>query len=374
MGDRHLLMFFCGDVMMGRGVDQILPNAGDPQLMEPFMRDARAYVDLAEKVSGPIQAPVAFEWPWGDVLPLLDGLAPHLRVMNLETTITRSATFDPNKSVHYRMSPGNVAALAAARPDVCVLANNHVLDFGQAGLVETLDVLDRAGLATVGAGLDLDSATRPSVLTTRAGGRVAVLSFGARSSGIPPDWRAGPGRPGVVTGDLRGSAAAALIDRIASVKRAGMVVVVSVHWGGNWGYDVPAEQTDFARRMIDAGADVVHGHSSHHPRPVGVYRGRMILYGCGDLINDYEGISGHEEYRDELRLLYLARIEASTGALVRLWMLPMRSRRMRLERAAGADIAWLASKLDEVSADHGAGVAISTVRAPGGPMPALVLV
>ena len=97
--------------------------------------------------------------------------------------------------------------------------------------------------------------------------------------------------------------------------QAGDHVIVSIHWGGNWGYDIPREQETFAKTLIDqGGVDIVHGHSSHHPKRMEIYRGRLILYGAGDLINDYEGIGGYEEFRPELSLIYLPRLSASGAA------------------------------------------------------------
>lgn len=368
VGGTYVSLFLCGDVMLGRGVDQILPNAGDPQLIEPFMHDARAYVDLAEKANGPIPRPVGFDYPWGDALPVLDELAPDVRVVNLETSLTRSGEFDSGKSVHYRMSPGNLPALAAGRPDVCSLANNHTLDFGRSGLVETLGALSGAGLRWVGAGHDRDEAQRPAGIGTGTGARVLAFSVGTPSSGVPRGWEADGGLPGVDLVDLRGDGAASFADRISAAKRPGDVVVVSIHWGSNWGYDVPGEHVDLAHRLIDAGANVVHGHSSHHPRPVEVYRGRLILYGCGDFINDYEGIAGYEEYRDDLRLLYLAQVEAGSGALAELRMVPMRARNMRLEHATDDDTAWLAATMDQISADHGVRVRSASMSGLEGPL------
>ena len=144
-------MFLCGDVMPGRGVDQILPYPGDPELREEYLDDARTYVRLAERANGPIPYPVSFSWPWGDALEVLAATAPDVRVINLETSVTRSADFAPDKAVHYRMSPQNLACVTAIRPDACALANNHVLDFGRTGLAETLGVLAGAGLSAVGA-------------------------------------------------------------------------------------------------------------------------------------------------------------------------------------------------------------------------------
>jgi poly-gamma-glutamate capsule biosynthesis protein CapA/YwtB (metallophosphatase superfamily) len=134
VGDGVVTLFLCGDVMTGRGIDQVLPHPGDPELREAYVRDARAYVDLAERAHGPIPRPVSFGWPWGEALGMLADIGPDVRVINLETSITASGEFAPGKAVHYRMSPGNTGCVAAARPDACALANNHVLDFGHRGL------------------------------------------------------------------------------------------------------------------------------------------------------------------------------------------------------------------------------------------------
>jgi poly-gamma-glutamate capsule biosynthesis protein CapA/YwtB (metallophosphatase superfamily) len=336
--------------MLGRGVDQVLPHPGDPALREAYVRDARDYVALAEAVNGPVPRPVGYGWPWGDALHALARAAPDARVVNLETSVTRAGDFAPGKSVHYRMTPGNLPCLAAARPDVCVLANNHVLDFGRAGLAETLDALADAGLRTAGAGRDADAAWRPAAVPTADGrGRVLVYGFGTPSSGVPPDWAAGDDRPGVAfVPRLSEHGAHEIAERVRRERRPGDVVVASVHWGSNWGYAVPEDQIRFAHALIDTRAvDLVHGHSSHHPRPLEVYRDRLILYGCGDLINDYEGIAGYEEFRDELRLLCLAPLarDGTLAGAVRL--VPLRARRLRLDRASPAETAWLRTVLNE---------------------------
>ena len=354
MTDRLVTLFACGDVMPGRGIDQILPHPGDPELREDYASDANAYVRLAERVNGPIPRPVGFSWPWGDALPVVKETAPDVRVINLETSVTRSADFDPGKAVHYRMNPDNLPCVAAIRPDVCALANNHVLDFGQRGLRETLATLAGAGLATAGAGLDAAQAARPAAIPLPGGGRMLVLSCGTASSGIPPQWAATSARPGVnLLPGLSPAAADALAARARSVRQGGDLVVVSVHWGSNWGYGVHSDQVAFARRLIDGGVDLIHGHSSHHPRPIEVYRGKLVLYGCGDCIDDYEGITGYQEYRDDLRLLYFASLAPGTGELAALTMVPMQARNMRLRHASAADSRWLAATLGRISREFG---------------------
>ena len=141
-----------------------------------------------------------------------------------------------------------------------------------------------------------------------------------------------------------------------AARRPGDVAVVSIHWGSNWGYGVDADQVRFARALIDGGVNLVHGHSSHHPRPIEVFRGKLILYGCGDCIDDYEGITGHRAYRGDLRLLYFASLEAGTGQLAALRMAPMRARRMRLQLAPAADRQWLGTVLDRISRRFGSRV------------------
>src|SRR5689334_3911408 len=127
-------LFVCGDVMTGRGVDQILAHPCPPEIHESYVRDARDYVDLAEEANGPIARPVAAAYIWGDALQELEHVAPDARIINLETSVTTSEDFWRGKGIHYRMHPQNVTCLVAAGVDVCVLANNHVLDYGRAGL------------------------------------------------------------------------------------------------------------------------------------------------------------------------------------------------------------------------------------------------
>lgn len=345
--------------MTGRGVDQILPHPGDAELREPVVEDARVYRDLAESVNGLIPAPVDFAWPWGDALASLDVDAPDIRIVNLETSVTASDQFAAGKPVHYRMHPANLPCLTAGRVDVCALGNNHVLDFGREGLRETLEVLSGAEIAGVGAGRDAAEASRPATLPVGAG-RVIVSSVGTPSSGIPHRWAAGAD-PGVnVLGDLSDECALAIAGALSEVKRPGDVAIVSIHWGSNWGFEVGEEQVRFAHRLVDGGVDVVHGHSSHHPRPIEVYRDRLVLYGCGGLIDDYEGIPGHEEYRADLRILYLASLERATGALLSLRMVPLQARRLRLRHAPASDVAWLRDVLNETSLPLGCRVALES--------------
>ena len=339
-------LFLAGDVMTGRGVDQVLAHPSDPQIYEAHMTSASGYVKLAEQANGPIQKPMAYEEMWGDALAELDRRRPDARIVNLETAVTQCDEAEP-KGINYRMSPANAKVISAAGIDCCVLANNHVLDWGHSGLLETLSTLDNVGVTYAGAGKDDASAAAPAILAVGGNTRLLIYAFVCPSAGAPPSWAAGPHKPGVnLISRPSAQAAEAFSRRIPSVSEPRDVIVASIHWGSNWGYEIPYGQTEFAHRLVDLGrVDIVLGHSAHHPKGIEVYRGKLILYGCGDFIDDYEGITGYEAFRDDLVLMYFPTIRAADGTLVRLEMVPLQIRNMCLHRASRADAEWLASIL-----------------------------
>jgi poly-gamma-glutamate capsule biosynthesis protein CapA/YwtB (metallophosphatase superfamily) len=347
-------LFLCGDVMTGRGVDQALPHPTNPVLYEPYVRDARDYIELAEKEHGQIPRPLSFDYIWGDALAELDRARVDFRIVNLETAITSTETPWPDKGVNYRMHPQNIGCLAAARISACALANNHVLDWGYDGLSETLQTLDAAGIAYSGAGSDAQQARKPAVLGTAADRRVLLFSFGSTTSGIPGDWKASSISPGVnLLDDLSEQTAARVCDEMRAHQQPSDLLIASIHWGGNWGYEIPREQIVFAHYLIEHGVAIVHGHSSHHAKAIEVFKGRLILYGCGDFITDYEGISGYEIFRGDLALMYLVELDPDTGELVRVRMIPMQMRRFRLERASPSDAKWLGNLLNDLGKRFG---------------------
>jgi poly-gamma-glutamate synthesis protein (capsule biosynthesis protein) len=356
MRRRAVRIFLCGDVMTGRGVDQMLPHPCDPVLHEDYARSALDYVRLAEEANGPVPKPVTFSYLWGAALEELDRVRPDARIVNLETSITRNDTYIA-KGINYRMSPENAACLAAAAIDCCVLANNHVLDWDRAGLVDTLTTLERLQIKFSGAGRDVTEARAPAVLKSAAG-RIVVFSLASPTSGAPGSWAARRRVPGVnILVDMSAASAARLAAQIARVKRPGDIIIVSIHWGPNWGYEITDEQKRFAHALVDEGdVSIVHGHSSHHPKAIEVYRNRLILYGCGDFLDDYEGIRGYEEFRDDLVLMYFASIDAATRELTELEITPLQIRRFQLARPSAADASWLRESLDCESRAFGARV------------------
>jgi len=186
--DGLLTAFLCGDVMTGRGIDQILPHPSDPRIHEPYVEDAREYVRMAEAANGPVPRPVPLPYIWGAALEELARVAPDARIVNLETSVTRSDDHWPGKGIHYRMHPD------------------------------------------------------------------------------------------------------------------------------------------------------------------------LILYGCGDFLEDYEGIAGYEEFRDDLTLMYFPTWQPETDRLERVRMTPMRIRNLRAHYATAAEAEWLRSTLGRISLPFGARV------------------
>ncbi len=341
--------------MTGRGIDQILPHPCKPQIFEDYLKSALDYVALAEEANGEIPKPASFGYIWGDALEELSSRKPDARIINLETAVTASETPEP-KGINYRMNPANIPVLTAAGIDCCVLSNNHVLDWGEAGLLDTLTAVEGAGIKIAGAGSNLGQASRPAIIPISPSCRILVFGLGLTSSGISPHWAASAVRPGVrLLRDLSEETAQALAVEIIPQKRPGDIIVLSIHWGSNWGYEIPAEQKAFAHSMIDLGAcDLLHGHSSHHARPFEIYREKLILYGCGDFINDYEGISGYEEYRSDLVPMYLLQMNEASGTLTAATVVLFQMRRFRLQRASLDSVRWFQSRMNRQSQNFAA--------------------
>jgi poly-gamma-glutamate capsule biosynthesis protein CapA/YwtB (metallophosphatase superfamily) len=348
--NNNITLFLCGDVMTGRGIDQVLPKSVDPQIYESYVKDSGDYVKLAEKANGPIKKPVSYSYIWGDALEVWRQMAPDLKIINLETSLTSNAAPWPGKEVQYRMHPENVQVLNAAGIDFCSLANNHTLDWSRPGLLETMQTLRKAGIPYGGAGKDLRKAQKPVILKTKET-RVIIFAFGSETSGVPASWAATPNLSGVnFLLNLQEETVAMTGEQVKKVKQPGDIVVFSIHWGDNWGYDIPPFQRNFAHQLIGTcGVDVVYGHSSHHPRGLEVYKNKLILYGAGDFINDYEGIDSHNEFRGDLSLMYFPKINPLTGELISLKMVPMQIRNFRLNHASPADAKWLGNTLDQES-------------------------
>ena len=280
----------------------------------------------------------------GEVAKVIERFEPHARMLNLETSVTKKSSFYPHKGINYRASEENMFALLdVLKPDIVSLANNHAMDFSREGMEDTLKFFDSIegssdnaslGLRVkrIGAGWNIADAMKPAVLENvypygfaparndKRGVDVAAFGLCFEDSGVPREWQSTERSMGVFLATEDDKVPERLLSAIAKMKKESSnnaIVVVSVHFGSNWGFEVPRAHVTAAKALVDAGADIVHGHSSHHAKTAMLYKKKLILFGSGEFFNDYEGIRPHPgfpetSYLGHLRLLYFVDVDAKT--------------------------------------------------------------
>jgi poly-gamma-glutamate synthesis protein (capsule biosynthesis protein) len=321
--ERSVTIAITGDVMLGRLVNEAIGRTG-------------------------------LTSPWGGMLPVLRDA--DLVLVNLECALTaeRQRWHDHGryKAFYFRSEPHHVGALLEAGVDLAVLANNHVMDFGVSGMGETIRVLDRVGIAHVGAGADLREARACARL--RAGDlRVGVIAFADH----PDEWAAGEGTPGISFVSIGPGSLAVVAAAIEDARRDSDLVVASFHWGPNMRARPSDEFREFARAVVDAGADVFWGHSAHVVQGVEVRDGRVICYDTGDFIDDY---AVDEVLRNDLSALVLLRVVDRRIACLEL--VPVRIDRMHVDPARGEDRARFAAAFAAYSGEFDTTVDVGPER------------
>ena len=291
------------------------------------------------------------DWVWGDTLELLksaDWLAG-----NLECVFTgRTEPAFPDKAFHFRSDAGNVQALKSAGFDAVSLANNHVLDFGDEALLEMLELLDGAGIGHAGAGRNLASASRPAI-SDIAGFRIGLVA----ATDNEPDWAAGKGRPGVLYVPAAVESAAVreqLLPAVKAARRQVDLLVVSLHWGPNWGYRAPLGHRSLASALLESGADVVFGHSAHVFRGVAITGGRPVIYSAGDFVDDY---AVNEVERNDQSLIFV--LEVDGPRVLRLRLRPTVIAHGQARLATGSRARQILRKARELSEAEGTRVELS---------------
>ncbi|MCB2078809.1 MAG: CapA family protein, partial [Novosphingobium sp.] len=216
------------------------------------------------------------------------------------------------------------------------------------GLTETVATLDRAGIGHCGAGATILEASRPHRHELPDGQSIAVFSWALQDCGVRwAFWGATSDRPGINLAAAADSENAKyMAQAIRDQSRPEDLVIVTLHRGGNWVEAVPAAHRGLARYLIDkAGADVIHGHSAHHLLPFETYRGKPILYGCGDLINDYAPHPLDPRVRSDLTALFLVDIDRATHRLSRLHVQPLVRTAYRLKVPEREDRGWVRARI-----------------------------
>ena len=289
-----LKLLFVGDVMLGRFVNEVLKE----------------------------KAPA---YPWGDTLSLFQ--QADVRICNLECVLSDWGTpwSASPKVFHFRSDAKNVASLRAAQIDAVSLANNHALDFDYEGLSYMMTNLEEGGIHYAGAGTNICEALEPAIWEVK-GKTIGLLAF----TDNEPAWEATEEQPGVwyVPIEVKEKRAERLFETVRKTKGEVDLLVVSAHWGSNWGYFPPADHLPFAHALIDAGADVIFGHSGHVVRGIELYKEKPILYCTGDFVDDY---AVDEIERNDRSWIFLVETEGST--ISRLLLYPTVIERCQARRA-----------------------------------------
>lgn len=312
MSDQSVTFALTGDVMLGRGVDQRLRN-------EPPER------------------------PWSDLLDPLR--TADMTLSNLESPIAASGQpwQETHRVFHFRAAPHAIDVLKAAGVDCVNLANNHALDFGREALIETLERLDDAGIAHVGAGRNLKEARRPVVLDRR-GLRIGILG----ACDDPPEYAAAAESAGTHRIGIDESGLHQLHELVADLRDRCDVVILSIHWGPNMRLQPTESFERFARTVVDAGVNLYHGHSAHVFQGIEWRGRRVILYDTGDFLDDY---AVDPERHNDWGLLY--RGEISAGRVDRLEVIPVLLELARTRTARGPEVAAIRHRLESLCRPFG---------------------
>ena len=282
---------FVGDIMLGRGVYEAVAAYG-------------------------------YRYPWGDMLPYLHKV--DFLLGNLEMVFT-DATTQAAKVFTFKAPPSAVQTLAEAGIDLVTLANNHSLDFGVSGLMESLTVLERAQIQTVGAGATYAMAQRPAIMSVNEL-RIGVLGM----TDNEPGWAAGRDTPG--TWYLPVERLDEAKDAVALLRPQVDILIVTMHWGPNNRVQPSDAFVDFAHALIDAGVDIFHGHSAHVMQGIEWYNDKLIMYDTGDFVDDYVV---DPLLRNDLSALFVVLVQE--GRVIQLALVPAVIKNHRVEHAKGVD-------------------------------------
>jgi poly-gamma-glutamate capsule biosynthesis protein CapA/YwtB (metallophosphatase superfamily) len=307
-----------GDVMLGRKVDE-------------------------RQQSRPIE-PV-----WGNILDRLRGLDGLF--INLECCLsTRGERWTrTHRPFHFRADPDwAVPALDTAGVDWCALANNHLLDFEEVALGDTIDHLDEADIAHTGAGRDIEEALEPACVSID-GLDVAVVSFTDNT----PEYAADEDSPGIarIEFDTENDRTRDLMkEALSRAKETNPdLLVASLHWGPNMVEEPPAEFEAFGRWLVEQGVDLIHGHSAHVFQGIEVYDGVPILYDTGDFVDDY---AIDRDLRNDRSFLFKVHADPDAG-VTELRLLPTEIDDCSVHEAGPEVARWCRDRMRELSVPFG---------------------
>ena len=303
--ENNIILCFAGDTMLGRLVNKRIDKTN-------------------------------YAYPWGNILPILKNT--DINIINLETTLSNSNKKIP-KVFNFKATPDKVKSLTKASINVVNLANNHILDFDTEGLLETIQTLNAAGIKHVGAGKNLEMAKK-MVTIKKNGIKIGVIGY----TDYPKAWAATKEKTG--TNFIQIGSIQKIKNDIKTAKKNVDILIITIHWGPNMRQQPPKEFQDFAHQIINAGADIIHGHSAHIFQGVEVYKDKLIMYDTGDFVDDYKVDS---LLRNDQSFLFLVTVN-KTG-IKKIKLIPLLISNMQVNKAEGEEKKEMIKKIKKLSAE-----------------------
>lgn len=311
--NNKVIIGLAGDVMIGRNVNTVIT--------------AKGYVH-----------------PWGNILPILKGT--DVNIINLETTLTNSQQI-VDKMFNFKAAPDKVTTLTEAHITAVNLANNHILDYSEEGLTETIDTLDAVHIQHTGAGRNAQEAGQPVMINCHS------ISLGiAGFTDNEPGWKALPSGSGTNYIDIdhepdRQKA----LKIIQQLSQTTDIVIASIHWGPNMKEKPGQRFIELAHDMIEFGATLIHGHSAHIFQGIELYRNKCILYDTGDFVDDY---AVNPLLRNDHSFFFVA--EADKTGITHLQLIPVLIRQCQVNQATGSDYRWSMLRMQQLSLEFGTSI------------------
>lgn len=310
MNQNRINIGMAGDVMIGRGVDTAISRHG-------------------------------YAYAWGDLLPLIKSM--DATIINLETTLT-NGNRKVEKTFNFKASPDKIHTLTEAGITAVNLANNHILDYSEEGLSDTIRELQKAGIKYTGAGMNMEEACKPAILVCQ-NIRIGLLGF----TDNEPGWQAGKTKCGVNYIDIRYSHdRERALEAIRELKEETDFVIISLHWGPNMNERPNRQFIEFAHLMISRGADIIHGHSAHIFQGIEVYRNKLILYDTGDFVDDYVV---DPFLKNDHSFFFI--IELVKNRIYRLRLVPVLISHYQVNQAVKKESEWSLQRMQQLSSEFG---------------------
>ncbi len=271
--------------------------------------------------------------------------------VNLETTIIPNHLCpDPlPKTFNYRMLPKHVSWLKEIHVNHASIANNHILDYKECGMRQTIKQLSKNKILHTGAGEDLTEALKAKFVICKG------ITIGFMSAADHyKTWEATDNKPGILFMGLKEEISDVIKDAIQNARKKCDILIFSYHWGSNWMdlHTIPEAMKNRAYQLSELGVDVIHGHSAHHILPVeristqdisSTKRDTIVFYSLGDLVDDY---AVRKEYRSDLGAIAMLKCTRSKNSVkIEYNIIPTSQKRSRVSVAKGNDQLWVLNKM-----------------------------